>query len=184
MRFPRQQTLILNTHVPQRIADKAAFMDKAELYRQQKGMCPLCNTLLTKDACTLITRLPDDRGSTVHDALVHESCFINAGDLPEAKSISETASLPNETAHDAETWFGGLKKSKSSMTLFLRQKGKCWFCDQTLDPEKDIADRHHVIHKKHGGSNGTRNLRLVHRKCHVEHHRMDDMDEAADEGTS
>ncbi len=56
--------------------------------------------------------------------------------------------------------------------LAKRQKYKCPICDCPItDPEKDY-DVHHDIPRVVGGSNNRKNLRLVHRSCHNEYHKV------------
>jgi RNA-directed DNA polymerase len=55
------------------------------------------------------------------------------------------------------------------MRLARRQRGTCPVCHQALEKDESL-DTHHVIPKKHGGTNDLVNLRLVHRTCHRQLH--------------
>jgi 5-methylcytosine-specific restriction endonuclease McrA len=55
--------------------------------------------------------------------------------------------------------------------IWKKQKGICPSCNTFLDPlYPKILDLHHVIPKKHGGSDKFSNLRLLHEHCHYESH--------------
>ncbi|MEJ8647667.1 group II intron reverse transcriptase/maturase [Streptomyces sp. MS1.AVA.3] len=80
---------------------------------------------------------------------------------------------------------------KLSITLAARQQGICPLCKQQLilgaeyepDSPREWAawfsasmkplHKHHFVYRRHGGSNETKNLRLVHAECHRQHHAGD-----------
>lgn len=56
--------------------------------------------------------------------------------------------------------------------LWERDHGECWICNQSVpEPgsvhhsDPDAPTRDHVIQRRKGGTNGTENLRLAHRRC-------------------
>ncbi|WP_343236557.1 group II intron reverse transcriptase/maturase [Streptomyces griseus] len=80
---------------------------------------------------------------------------------------------------------------KISLTLAARQKGICPLCGQALiagaeyepdsprewidwfDAMKKRLHKHHFTYRRHGGSDESKNLRLVHSECHRQHHAGD-----------
>ena len=54
-------------------------------------------------------------------------------------------------------------------TLFMKQKGRCGFCNQMMDSEVHV---HHLKPIKHGGDNKYSNLRLIHQECHKSLHSL------------
>ncbi|MGW2410550.1 group II intron reverse transcriptase/maturase [Streptomyces sp. NPDC001739] len=80
---------------------------------------------------------------------------------------------------------------KISLTLAARQKGICPLCGQALiagaeyepdsprewidwfDAMKKRLHKHHFTYRRHGGSDESKNLRLVHSECHRQHHSGD-----------
>ena len=55
--------------------------------------------------------------------------------------------------------------------IWNKQKGMCPNCNCFLDPHNPGSfDLHHVIPKKHGGSDKFNNLRLLHEHCHYQSH--------------
>ena len=67
------------------------------------------------------------------------------------------------------------RRSKTSSTghrfrqLFMRQNGICHVCQQHLENGEEVHI-HHVVSKKHGGTDDLANLRLVHLYCHHQIH--------------
>lgn len=80
---------------------------------------------------------------------------------------------------------------KVSLSLAYRQKGLCPLCRQALIPgaeyepesprewiawfaaSKKALNKHHFVYRRDGGSDETKNLRLVHAECHRQHHAND-----------
>lgn len=56
------------------------------------------------------------------------------------------------------------------MALWKRQHGKCEICGKPVEPNAG-ADIHHGLAQSAGGTDDISNLRLVHVRCHVAHHR-------------
>lgn len=57
--------------------------------------------------------------------------------------------------------------------LFRRQKGVCPYCGQSITKiaiEKGSVHVHHLIPRTQSGSEGLKDLRLVHKECHTEVH--------------
>jgi RNA-directed DNA polymerase len=63
-------------------------------------------------------------------------------------------------------------RSPKRSALLKRQDGKCAMCGAWFDPDEDIPliDEHHDTPRRHGGTDQTDNLQLVHRWCHHAHH--------------
>jgi RNA-directed DNA polymerase len=59
--------------------------------------------------------------------------------------------------------------SRQHRQLIQRQQGQCPVCHQYLNNDEDLHV-HHVIPKKHGGTDDLANLRLVHHTCHRQIH--------------
>jgi len=59
--------------------------------------------------------------------------------------------------------------SRQHRQLIQRQQGQCPVCHQHLNNDEDLHV-HHVIPKKHGGTDDLANLRLVHHTCHRQIH--------------
>lgn len=71
-----------------------------------------------------------------------------------------------------------LKLNKTKLKLFISQKGKCTMCSQSLLNEQGeflydgSTHIHHNLARSQGGSKSKlSNLSLVHRSCHIEHHK-------------
>ncbi|MFC8709482.1 HNH endonuclease [Streptomyces sp. NPDC057197] len=80
---------------------------------------------------------------------------------------------------------------RRTRTLAARQKGICPLCGQALiagaeyepdsprewidwfDAMKKRLHKHHFTYRRHGGSDESKNLRLVHSECHRQHHAGD-----------
>jgi RNA-directed DNA polymerase len=56
--------------------------------------------------------------------------------------------------------------------LFIKQKGVCPFCRQTIESiEKgDVGIHHKVAISKKGNRSSIKNMELLHKYCHYEHH--------------
>jgi RNA-directed DNA polymerase len=69
-----------------------------------------------------------------------------------------------------------------SYNLYIVQKGKCVFCNQSIT-ELDIVERkmekHHLLPQSKGGTRQLRNLRLLHSDCHSLIHQRYTRDEMA-----
>lgn len=80
---------------------------------------------------------------------------------------------------------------KTSLVLAVRQKGSCPLCGQALiagaeyepdsprewiewfDAMRKRLHKHHFTYRRNGGSDESKNLRLVHSECHRQHHASD-----------
>nr|ATI20212.1 group II intron reverse transcriptase/maturase [Juglanconis oblonga]ATI20374.1 group II intron reverse transcriptase/maturase [Juglanconis oblonga] len=65
------------------------------------------------------------------------------------------------------------------LKLFIKQKGKCYMCGETLlDDDGEFrydgsTNIHHIEPRAEGGTRSkTKNLALVHTNCHIHHHQM------------
>lgn len=61
------------------------------------------------------------------------------------------------------------------MGLARTQKGCCTHCKGSLYNGEELH-MHHVVRRKHGGTNEKGNIRLVHLFCHQQHHATEGMD--------
>jgi RNA-directed DNA polymerase len=57
--------------------------------------------------------------------------------------------------------------NKRKQELFRKQKAICVHCRLLMDPLEEILEEHHVIPRSEGGEDDLRNLRLLHRVCHL-----------------
>jgi len=67
------------------------------------------------------------------------------------------------------------KKHKTlKENLFTRQKGVCSICFETIK-EDEYRHIHHIFPISLGGSKSSiKNMALVHKECHIEHHSLNE----------
>lgn len=57
------------------------------------------------------------------------------------------------------------KKTRSKVSLMLKQKSKCAICGVIFKPG-DLIETDHIVSKSKGGTNSSTNLQLLHAHCH------------------
>ena len=58
------------------------------------------------------------------------------------------------------------------LDLWMEQLGKCALCKCEIDSDVEKYDDHHIVHKRHGGSDALSNRVLMHKVCHVRVHAL------------
>jgi RNA-directed DNA polymerase len=66
---------------------------------------------------------------------------------------------------------GSLTGLKTLLFLWREQEGRCLICRQKIT-RLTGWQRHHLIWRSHGGSDGSANLVLLHPECHQQAHRQ------------